>query len=48
MRTVDELVLGADNVGDIDVVGGGGELLVLAAGEDLGVRGVQIGYKERE
>lgn len=32
---VDELVLGADNVGHIDVVGRGGELLVLAAGEDL-------------
>lgn len=33
--TVDELVLLAGDVGDIDVVGRGGKLLVLLVGEDL-------------
>jgi hypothetical protein len=34
-RTVDEGVLVTDDVGDVHVVGGGGEVLVLAGGEDL-------------
>lgn len=36
--TVDELVLLAGDVGDIDVVGRGGKLLVLLVGEDLPAR----------
>lgn len=36
--TVDELVLGPGDIGNIDVVGRGGELFVFTSSEDLFVR----------